>query len=150
MQIKSVIHEKFHNLEIHVCNDEMNDEVKDVIDKLHTFFDASISATDELGNRCMINPSEVISFYSEGQRVMAMDAKKRYVVSQKLYELEESYQNLCFVRISKSELVNYKMIKSLDMSLSGTIKVIMKNGYETYTSRRNVTKIKELLLKQKR
>ena len=31
MQIKSVIHEKFHNLEIHVCNDEMNDEVKDVI-----------------------------------------------------------------------------------------------------------------------
>lgn len=43
-----------------------------------------------------------------------------------------------------------KKIRSLDVSLTGTIKVIMKNGYETYTSRRNVAKLKELLLRGKK
>ena len=40
---------------------------------------------------------------------------------------------------------NYKRIRSLDLGLTGTIRVIMKNGYETYSSRRNVAKLKELL-----
>ena len=149
MKIRTEIKEQYKEIEVHVCNDELNDDVKNVLDKLHTFFDSSISATDEVGNKCMINPMDVITFYSEGQRVIAMDKDKKYVIQKKLYELEEEYESLCFVRISKSEIVNYKRIKSLDMSLSGTIKVIMKNGYETYTSRRNVSKIKELLLRGK-
>ena len=149
LKIRSEIKEQYKDIEIHVCNDEMNDEVKNVMGSLHTFFDSSISATDEVGNKCMISPMEVYSFYSEGQRVIAMDKDKKYTIQKKLYELEEEFGSLNFVRISKSEIVNYKKIKSLDMSLSGTIKVVMKNGYETYTSRRNVSKIKQLLLKGK-
>ena len=150
MKIKAQINEQYKEIEVHVCNDEMNDEVKNVMGRLHTFFDSSISVTDEVGNKCLISPMEVYSFYSEGQKVIAMDKDKKYVIQKKLYELEEEFGTLCFVRISKSEIVNYKKIKSLDMSLSGTIKVIMKNGYETYTSRRNVSKIKQLLLKDKK
>ena len=149
LKIRSEIKEQYKDIEIHVCNDEMNDEVKNVMGSLHTFFDSSISATDEVGNKCMISPMEVYSFYSVGQRVIAMDKDKKYTIHKKLYELEEEFGSLNFVRISKSEIVNYKKIKSLDMSLSGTIKVVMKNGYETYTSRRNVSKIKQLLLKGK-
>jgi hypothetical protein len=149
LKIRSEIKEQYKDIEIHVCNDEMNDEVKNVMGSLHTFFDSSISATDEVGNKCMISPMEVYSFYSEGQRVIAMDKDKKYTIQKKLYELEEEFGSLNFVRISKSEIVNYKKIKSLDMSLSGTIKVVMKNGYETYTSRRNVSKIKQLLLNGK-
>ncbi len=149
MKIKSEIDKQYKELEVHVCNDEMNDEVKNVMGQLHTFFDSSISATDEVGNKCMISPMEVYSFYAEGQKVIAMDKDKKYVIQKKLYELEEEFGSLYFIRISKSEIVNYKKIKSLDMSLSGTIKVVMKNGYETYTSRRNVSKIKQLLLKGK-
>ena len=67
------------------------------------------------------------------------------MISKKLYELEEAYGEDNFVRISKSELVNVKKIKSLDLSLTGTIKVIMKNGYETFSSRRNIAKIRERL-----
>ncbi|MBO4864375.1 MAG: LytTR family transcriptional regulator [Eubacterium sp.] len=150
MKIKAEIKEQYKELEVHVCNDELSDEVKSVMGRLHTFFDSSISATDEVGNKCLISPMEVYSFYSEGQKVIAMDKDKKYVIQRKLYELEEEFESLYFVRISKSEIVNYKKIKSLDMSLSGTIKVIMKNGYETYTSRRNVSKIKQLLLKDKK
>ncbi|MCR5104122.1 MAG: LytTR family transcriptional regulator [Eubacterium sp.] len=149
MKIRAEINEKYSEMEVHVCNEEMSDEVKTVMGQLHSFFDTSLTGIDEVGNRCVIRPADIISFYSEGQKVMAMDTSKKYSISKKLYELEQEFESLCFVRISKSEIVNYKKIKSLDMSLTGTIKVVMKNGYETYTSRRNVKKLKELILKEK-
>ena len=39
--------------------------------ELHTLFDETLSGTDEKGNRCLIKPAEVFSFYAEGQRVFA-------------------------------------------------------------------------------
>ena len=35
------------------------------------------------------------------------------------------------------------------MSLTGTIKLVMKTGYKTYVSRRNVAKIKEKLTQER-
>ena len=149
MKIRSEIKEQYKEIEVHVCNDKLNDEVKNVMGQLHTFFDSSISVTDEVGNKCMISPMEVYTFYSEGQRVIAMDKDKKYVIQKKLYELEEEFGSLYFVRISKSEIVNIHKIKSLDMSITGTIRLVMKTGYETYVSRRNVSKIKEKLTRER-
>lgn len=148
MLIKPEIDSKYDALEIHVCKNAADTEVNRTIETLHAIFDKTIGAVDERGNVRAINPSEVISFYAEGQKVFALKEDGKYSVSLKLYELEEDLESLYFVRISKSELVNVKKIKSLDLSLTGTIRVIMKNGYETYTSRRNVAKLKVILKEQ--
>lgn len=149
MKIKTVIDNKYTETEIHVCKDNLDDEVKSVVHELHGIFDESITGTDERGNKCVIRPFDVVSFYAEGQRVFAIDNSEKYIISGKLYELEEKFKDSGFVRISKSEIVNFRKIKSLDLSLTGTIRVIMKNGYETYTSRRNVAKIKEMLIRNR-
>jgi Response regulator of the LytR/AlgR family len=149
MQIKTLIDKKYSETEIHVCKDDLDDEVKYVVTELHNMFDESLTGTDERGNKRVLRPLDIVSFYAQGQRVFAIDDTEKYSVSSKLYELEEKYGVSGFVRISKSEIVNFRKIKSLDMSLTGTIKVIMKNGYETYTSRRNVAKIKEMLIRNR-
>lgn len=148
MLIRSKIDPKYHELELHICKDRTDDEVIRVAAELHAMFDESLKAVDERGNQLLLPLVNVYSFFAEGQRVFALDEKQRYVISKKLYELEEQYEEN-FVRISKSELVNVKKIGSLDLSLTGTIKVIMKNGYETYSSRRNVAKIRERLALKK-
>ena len=150
MIIKPDIDGKYKQIELHVCNEEMNDEVRNVVKELHEIFDESIPAVDERGNRVKLSPSEIISFYSEGQKVMALGQKERYTVGVKLYELEEELAKKSFVRISRSEIVNYRKIRKLDMSVTGTIRIIMKNDYETYVSRRNVARIKELLINNKK
>ncbi|MBO5609669.1 MAG: LytTR family transcriptional regulator [Eubacterium sp.] len=147
MIIKPDIDKRYKQIELHVCNEELNDEVKSVVRELHEIFDETIAAVDERGNRCKLAPSEIVSFYSEGQKVMALGSRGKYSVGMKLYELEEGLAKKTFVRISRSEIVNYRRIKSLDMSVTGTIKITMKNGYETYVSRRNIARIKELLVK---
>ena len=93
----------------------------------------------------MLPLKDVLRFYTENQKVMVQDAAGVYSVQEKLYELEERLDATQFFRISKSEIVNLKKIKRLDMSLTGTIKVILSDGTETYTSRRNVTRLKQCL-----
>ncbi|MBP5281012.1 MAG: LytTR family transcriptional regulator DNA-binding domain-containing protein [Lachnospiraceae bacterium] len=145
MQIKPEIDPKYKEIELHVCKDQSDEEVAHILGELRAWFVESLKAVDERGNQCLLPLNSVYSFFAEGQRVFALDEKQRYVISKKLYELEEAYGEDNFVRISKSELVNVKKIKSLDLSLTGTIKVIMKNGYETFSSRRNIAKIRERL-----
>ena len=147
MLIKTNIHERFKETELHVCKDTMDDEVRRIVGELHAMYDPSLSGTDEAGNRCMIRPADIVTFYAEKQKVFARDDQKKYTIQRTLTELEKELDTHGFVRISKSEIVNIRKIKSLDLSLTGTIRVIMKSGYETYTSRRNVAKLKELLQK---
>lgn len=148
MNIKTDINERYTQTELHVCKDRLDDEVRSILAQLHAIYGTSLTGIDEVGNRCVLSLGNVITFYAEKQKVFAVDPKKKYAVSRTLQELENEFKECGFVRISKSEIVNFHKIQSLDMSITGTIRVIMKNGYETYTSRRNVTRLKEMLKAQ--
>ncbi len=146
MDIRTEIDGKYKAIELHVCNNAMTEEVRELVRDLHDICDRSLAGTDEWGNHCMLGFSKIISAYAEGQKVFVRTEEGPYSVQKKLYELETELGENNFVRISKSEIVNIKKIKSLDMSMTGTIRITMKNGYEAYVSRRNVSKIKEKLL----
>ncbi len=145
MRISTDINSKYKELELKVCNGDMTGEVMSVVNELHEIFDKNLTGTDEKGNKRILRRSEIFSVFSEGQRVMILTIDGRFTVPNKLYELESELHEADFIRISKSEIVNIRKIKSLDMSITGTIKLVMKNGYETYVSRRNVAKIRERL-----
>ena len=146
MQVKAVIDKIYEKTEIHVCNNEMNQNVKKLVKDINELFGVNITGTDRRGEKCVFVLNDIICFYSQGQKVMARDMQgNEYSVQYKLYELEEKLQDYHFIRISKAEIVNIRKIKRLDMSITGTIKVIMSDKSETYTSRRNVGRLKEAL-----
>lgn len=146
MQVKALIDRIYEKMEIHVCNHEMNQEVEKVVKDISDMFNAKITGTDRKGDRCILALHNIVSFFASGQKVMARDELgNEFSILSKLYELEEKLKDDGFVRISKSEIVNMKKIKRLDMTLTGTIKVIMSDKSETYTSRRNVSKLKEAM-----
>ena len=147
MKILTETDNKYKEIELHVCNNALTDEVRAIVGELHEIYDYNIPGTDEIGNKRLIRRAEILSAYSEGQRVIVLTGDGRYVVQKKLYELETELGDTNFIRISKSEIVNVRKIRSLDMSITGTIKLVLKTGYETYVSRRNVAKIKEKLTK---
>ena len=148
MKILTETDKKYEEIELHVCNNALTDEVRAIVGELHEIYDYNITGTDETGNKRLIRRAEILSAYSEGQRVIVLTGDGRYVVQKKLYELETELGDTNFIRISRSEIVNIRKIKSLDLSITGTIRLVMKTGYETYVSRRNVAKIKEKLMKE--
>ena len=148
MLIKTIISPSYPEPELHVCSSELNREVKTILNELHSLYDDRLTGTDRRGDRCLFSPASMISFYAEGKKVTALGDGESYTVAQKLYELEERLSGCGFVRISKSEIINARRIRKLDMSLTGTIRILMQNGYETYASRRNVARLKELLMRK--
>lgn len=98
------------------------------------------------GRAILLEPGEVLRFYGEDKEVRAQTLNGEVrTVRLRLYELEERLDKRTFVRVSHSEIVNWKRVTALDLSLSGTIRVTLEGGVTTYVSRRYVKKIKEVL-----
>ena len=145
MKVRAWIDKGFETPEIQVCNYELNQQVKQLVEDISAFVNEGIAGTDILGEKIIVPTRDILRIYTENQKVMVQDAKGIYSTQEKLYELENRLDEGQFFRISKSEIVNLKKIRRLDMSITGTIKVILSDGTETYTSRRNVTKLKQIL-----
>lgn len=145
MLVKAVINEKYTNTEIHVCKDESDEEVQNLINGISKMVNGELVAQAENGDREILNMMDVVRFYADSQKVIADVAGKKYSIQKKLYELESELDEQVFFRISKSEIINLKKIKKLDMSFTGTIKIIMKDDSESFTSRRSVVKLKKVL-----
>lgn len=97
------------------------------------------------GKAVPLEAAEVLRFYGEDKEVRAQTAEGVYTVRLRLYELEERLDRRTFLRVSHSEIVNWKRVTALDLSLTGTIRVALEGGVTTYVSRRYVKKIKEVL-----
>ena len=98
------------------------------------------------GEAVPLDPGELLRFYGEDKEVRAQTlGGGLHTVRLRLYELEERLPRREFVRVSHSEIVNWKRVTALDLGLSGTIRVTLEGGVVTYVSRRYVKKIKEVL-----
>ena len=90
-------------------------------------------------------PPQLVRIYTEDSKVMADTDLGTVSLKYRLYELAELLTDPSFLRISNSELINFKKVRSMNMSISGTISILLSNGAKTYVSRRYVAKIKTFL-----
>ncbi len=93
----------------------------------------------------LLNLEDIYRIYSQGQKVVAETQKEKVYLRFRLYELEERLAGTRLIRISNSEIINLKRIKSLDLSISGTITMKFDNGEKSFVSRRYVDKIKHYI-----
>ena len=145
MKIKYDIQEKYQEIEIHLCNHERSAELLELRGVLESVLGIKIKVHKNQEYRTL-TPAEIVRIFSQNKRVYVRTKDECYEVNDRIYTLEEQLQDRGFVRISNSELVNIRQIEKLDMSYAGTIRMYLKNGDETYVSRRYMKKIKEVLL----
>lgn len=93
----------------------------------------------------VLEQSEILRIYASAGKVFAVTAGGEYTLRLRLYELEERLDKNRFVRISNSEIINLRKVRSFDLSFTGTIRVSLSDGTVTYVSRRYVSKIKQIL-----
>lgn len=97
------------------------------------------------GQVILVEPNDIYRVYAQGQQVCARLEGETVTLRARLYELEERWKGTSIVRVSHSELVNFDKVKSLDLSITGTISLQLTNGESTYVSRRYMGKIKDYL-----
>ena len=93
----------------------------------------------------VLDEKDILKIYAANGKVYAVLPSGEYTLRLRLYEIEERLKPQHFVRISNSEIINLKKVKSFDLSFTGTICVVLSDGSKTYASRRYVAKLKEVL-----
>ena len=132
--------------EITITTSHMTEDVNRVVDFISRLDDAPTIISGIREDKVeLLDPEVIVKIYAEDSKVFAQTEKGSYQIRLRLYEAEEKLNNSKFVRISNSEIVNLKKVKSLDLSFVGTICMELSNGEVSYVSRRYVSKIKRVL-----
>lgn len=144
MQIEIKMDDNYKEPKIIIMTDKMTDEVNDIVKKLSDEQPQLIAGFKDDSVQ-VLEPSSIYRVYAQSGKVFAETNKGNYLLRLRLYEAEERLEKLSFVRISNSDIINLKKVKSFDLSFAGTICITLSNGTVTYVSRRTVSKIKKLL-----
>lgn len=144
MQIEIKMDDNYKEPKIIIMTDKMTDEVNDIVKKLSDEQPQLIAGFKDDSVQ-VLEPSSIYRVYAQSGKVFAETNKGNYLLRLRLYEAEERLERLSFVRISNSDIINLKKVKSFDLSFAGTICITLSNGTVTYVSRRTVSKIKKLL-----
>ena len=92
-----------------------------------------------------ITENDIESIYSMDKKVFIKTEDNTYQTKQRLYEFENILPSNDFIRISNSEIVNLNKVKSINTRILGSIVITFFSGYKTYSSRRYIARIKEVL-----
>ena len=95
----------------------------------------------------MLPQGQIFRLYISNRKVMVQTSGRVYEVRKTLRELEAILDSDRFVRISQSEIINLRKVKSFDFSATGTIGVEMENGESTWVARRRIRDVKSALMK---
>lgn len=129
-----------------IITPRMSEEVNKIVDYIGRLNGEPTVISDVKDDKVeILEQGEFIRAYAEGGKVFVRTEKSLYQIRLRLYELEERLDGSIFVRISNSEIVNLKKVKSIDLSFVGTICMEMSDGDVSYVSRRYVSKIKKIL-----
>lgn len=144
MDIEIKIDENYKIPKLVIYTEQVTDELMKIVNKLKSADEEKIIGfKDE--EAFLLDFSKIELIYTENKKIFARVDGMAYQIKKRIFELEESLIDLNFVRISNSEIVNFKKVLSIDFKLTGTIMLKLESGNNAFVSRRYVKRIKEYL-----
>lgn len=143
MKVELQIDEKNEEKKIIIQAKEMDDEIKEILEKFSTKKESVKVSLDD--DTYILKEHEIESIYTENGKVCVRTKDKIYYSKKRLYEFEKILSKDKFLRISNSEIVNFDEVRNFNTKFINTIYINFYSGYQTYVSRRYVKKIKEFL-----
>jgi len=98
------------------------------------------------GERCwIVRLPEIFLLESEGNYTRVCFGAERPLIRRSLNALEEQLDPGMFFRAGRREIINLRWIEKVDMAVSGGLVVTLRGGRTVEMSRRQSTRLKEIL-----
>ncbi|HEM3724857.1 TPA: response regulator transcription factor [Streptococcus suis] len=92
----------------------------------------------------LLEHNEIVRLYLEDKVLQVETVGDSFTSNLRLYQVKEELP-ANFLQISQSEIIHIKQLDHLKLTANGLVKLVMKNGSVTYSSRRYLKSIKERL-----
>ena len=97
------------------------------------------------GEQPLLDVRDILYIDTVDKRTFLYTGKTVYECALRRYELEDGLQNLDFLRVGRSAIVNFRRIRSIRPELGGRLLLTMENGEQLYVSRQYAVAMKEKL-----
>lgn len=135
---------KEKNIEITIRADEKDIQVETLIESLTERKPVKLTVLDGESCSCVIEEKDIVFVSADGKKVIITAKSGVYYAKNSLRSIEELLSR-DFLRVSRFELVNLKMVRKYDFTIGGTLRIEFNNGMETWASRRYIPIIRERL-----
>jgi len=107
-------------------------------------FDTLIKCSLE-GSEKLVNASDIYYFESVDKRTFVYCKHSVYRTGLRLYQLAADLENLGFVQINKSCVLNTNMLDEVRPLLNSRMEATLKNGERLYITRKYLDAVKQVL-----
>lgn len=148
INLNTLISESHGNdIEVTITASEYTKELGNLIELINAISTNEINTIlGKNGNEISIlDVNDIMFLYSEEQHNYCKTKKGRFIIKEKLYELENVLPKKNFIRISNSTIININHVESFDVGIVGSILVKFSDGSIQYVSRRRVSQVMKFL-----
>lgn len=145
MKVQLEIDEKVVEEKVTIEARAMSQEVTDLVNYIKRGSQQVQTLTARKGEEVhLINLADIYQLVIVDKVLYLKTATDELSTTLRLYQAKEILP-VNFLQISQSEIINLTYLDHLSLTGNGLVKIVMKNGNYTYSSRRYLKSIKEVL-----
>ena len=137
-----------NHIDVLIRAPEQDEEVAALMEKLSGGRPEQLPVFDRNGCLHVISPDDIILASVEGKIVTVITENGSWHMRRTLQSLEAELDSERFARISRYELVNLNKVQHYDFSVSGTLRMELAGGMETWVARRCIPALRRRLLRK--
>ena len=123
----------------------MSEQITNLVTYIQNLDKQRSSLTVKKGEQVyLVDHDEIVRLYLEDRLLQVETVETTYTSNLRLYQVKEDLP-ANFLQISQSEIIHIKQLDHLKLTANGLVKLVMKNGSVTYSSRLYLKVIKERL-----
>lgn len=145
VNVRLEIEEERRDIDVLFSASERDEQVESLMSRIDDPLSGNLTAYGMEGKTVSLPEERIISASADNKRLKVVADDGLYWVRMSVQEAERALNPSHFLRISRYEIINLAKVTRFDFSVSGTLRVAMEGGYETWASRRFIPEIKKRL-----
>ena len=139
---------KREDIDILFSASEMDSQVVNLMNRVSDPLSVTWEVRDETGSYVTLSEDRIISISADRRRLRVVVDDGVYWLKMSLQDAENALNPSMFLRVSRYEIINLRKVRRFDFTVTGSLRIEMEDGTETWASRRSIPLIKERLQKK--
>ena len=126
---------------------EVDGQVAALMNKVADPISAMWEVDDERGSTVTLPEERIVLISADNRKLKVSADDGVYWIKMTLSDIEAALNPSMFLRVSRYDIVNLQKVERFDFSVTGTLRIELVDGRETWASRRFIPAVKERLKK---